>query len=257
MITSTSNARVKLVRLLQKNRNERWQRRLFVIEGLRLASEAIKARHSPSLVFHTQELDDRGRKLLHGLAHLGAEVEMVSESVMKACSDTENPAGLLAMLPFPKLTIPEKPDLVLIVDRLADPGNLGAMFRTALAADVKAVFLLEGTVDPFNPKVVRAAMGSHFHLPIEIVGVQDLTKRLGNMELWLAEKGTGIDYRQVDWRKPSGLIVGSEAHGVSRSLRSWTKRRVHIPMKGNVESLNASIAAAIILFEIVRQREAG
>lgn len=257
MITSTSNPRVKLVRVLQKNRSERWERKQFVIEGLRLASEVVKANFSPHLVLHTPDLGAWGRKLLHDMARLGAEVEMVSEAVMKACSDTENPAGLLAVVPFPELRIPRKLDLVLVVDQLADPGNLGTMFRTALAAGVQVVFLLEKTVDPFNPKVVRAAMGSHFFMPIEIIGVQDLIERLRGMELWLAEKGTGIAYHRVDWRKPSALIIGSEAHGTSKSVQSLVRGHVQIPMKGDVESLNASIATGIILFEIVRQREAG
>lgn len=256
MISSTANPRVKWIRALQKSRRERWEHRQFVVEGLRLVSEAIKARHPIHMVLCTADLQLQKNELLDDLAHLGAEMQLVSESVLKACSDTENPAGVLAVVPFPKPFIADSPDLVLVVDHLADPGNLGTLLRTALAAGVQATFLVEGTVDLFNPKVVRAGMGAHFYLPVMNANEEDLFERLPALELWLAEKGKGVAYDQVDWRKPCGLIIGSEAHGAKQHLRARVERRVQIPMKGPVESLNASIAAGIILFEIVRQREA-
>ena len=256
MITSSNNPRSRSIRKLQKSRQERWEKKQFIIEGVRLVREALKAMLPIELVLYTADLGEEGQALLPELARLGAEVQVVSERVMRACADTETPSGLLAIMPFPILRRPQEFDLVLVVDRLADPGNLGTMLRTALAAGVQVVFLIEGSVDPFNPIVVRAAMGAHFFLPMEILSVDLLLKRLGQIDLWLAEKGNGMMYDKVDWRSPCGLIIGSEAHGAGKSLRSLVAKRIQIPMRGAVDSLNASIAAAIILFEIVRQREA-
>ena len=254
MITSTTNRRVKWIRALQTKRHARQEEGVFVIEGVRLAQEVVASQLPVSLVLHTDNLGARERGLINNLARLGAEVEVVSDSVMTACSSTESPPGLLVALPAPAIPPPERLSLALIVDRMADPGNLGTILRTALAAGVEALFLTKGTVDPFNPKVVRSAMGAHFRLPIEIVEPDDLVARLDGLEVWIAEAGQGEPYDEVNWRQPTALIIGCEAHGPQSALRSLAKDQVHIPMKGSSDSLNAAIAAAVILFEIVRQR---
>ncbi|MEW6567276.1 MAG: RNA methyltransferase [Chloroflexota bacterium] len=254
MITSTSNPRVKWVRALQAKRRAREEEGLFVVEGIRLAREAVQAAVPARLVLHTDRLDARGRGLVNSLARLGAEVEVVSEPVMAACSTTETPPGLLAVLPLPALPIPETMDLVLVADALSDPGNLGTLLRTAAAAAVQAVFLTEGTVDPYNPKVVRGGMGAHFRLPLQLLADDELVPRLSGLALWLAEAGQGTAYDRVDWRAPSALIIGGEAHGPRPALRNLAPHQVHIPMPGGTESLNAAVAAAVILFEARRQR---
>lgn len=256
MITSTSNRRVKWVRALQTNRRDRWRERHFILEGSRLVNEVIQASVPVKLVFHTDRLRGKEPGLVNGLARLGGEVQSVSESVMVACSDTESPPGILVVVPFPELPVPEELTLCLVVDRLSDPGNLGTLLRTAWAVGVEAVFFTEGCVDPFNPKVVRAAAGAHLHLPIFRIEYHEIEVRLRGMDLWVAESGKGVPYSEVDWRGPSALIIGSEAYGVSDELDSLVKRHVHIPMRPDVESLNAAVAAGVILFEIAQQREA-
>jgi TrmH family RNA methyltransferase len=128
------------------------------------------------------------------------------------------------------------------------------MLRTALAAGVQLVLLTGGTVDPFNPKVVRAAAGAHFHLPIQTVTPADLPAAVEGLDLWLAEARAGTPYARVDWRAPCALIIGSEARGPGAAVRALPARRVHIPTAQQSESLNAAAAAAVILFEIARQR---
>ncbi len=254
MITSTSNPRVQWVRTLQNKRRARKSESLFIIEGTRLANEATSSRSPAKLVLYTDAVEQGDQRLIEELINLGAEAEEVSERVMKACSDTEAPQGLLAVLPIPVSTPPDNLSLALIADRISDPGNLGTILRTALAAGVEAVFLSPGTVDPFNPKVVRGAMGAHFHLPIIQEQISEIEKRLRGIDVWVAEVGLGPPYYDVDWNKPSVIVIGSEAHGPSDELRSIAKGCTHIPIQDVAESLNASVAAAVILFEIARRR---
>ncbi len=254
MITSAANPRIRWVRALQAKRRAREEEGLFVVEGLRLAREVVQAGAAARLVLHTDRLDARGRGLVNSLARLGAEVEVVSESVMAACSSTETPPGLLVVLPLLNLPLPSPLDLAVVADGLSDPGNLGSLLRTAAAAAVQAVFLTEGTVDPYNPKVVRGGMGAHFRLPILFATDEDLRRHLTGLRLWRAEPGQGIPYHHVDWRAPSALVIGGEAHGPRPGLRALAPDPVHIPMPGGMDSLNAAVAAAVILFEARRQR---
>lgn len=255
MITSASNRIVKLVRALQSRRSARREEGLFVVEGVRLAYEVVAQGLPVQFVFHTDNLSERGKGLVNTLARQGADVHVVSEGVMKTASSTESPSGILLALPVPELSAPDMLSLVLIIDKLADPGNMGTILRTAYAAGVQAVLLTKGTVDPFNPKVVRAAMGAHLRLPIRYlddVGVQDW---LEGLDIWLAERGVGSAYYDVDWRSPVALVIGSESHGPGDTLRSLATGEVYVPVKEETESLNAAIATGVILFEIARQRE--
>ena len=255
MITSLSNPTIKLVRALQSQRKAREKEQSFVIEGVRLVEDAVRAEAPVTLVLHTDDLDARGRAALSQLARLGAQVEAVSPKVMAAASDTQTPQGLLAVVPLPHFaTRSGHLSFVIILDRLSDPGNLGTILRTADAAGVEAVFLAPGTVDAHNPKVVRAAMGAHFHLPINERTWDELAELLTQVEVWLAEAREGKPYDRVDWRAPFALIIGSEAEGPSAAACRFTPKRVHIPMPGRAESLNAAVAAGVLLFEAARQR---
>ncbi len=254
MITSTANPRVKWIRSLQAKRRTREAESLFIVEGLRSAREVVAAGRPVSLVLHTEDLDARGRGIVNNLCRLGAQAEVVSAQVMAACSTTESPPGILVVLPVPALPLPEPLRLALVADGIADPGNLGTLLRTAAAAGVEGVFLSQGTVDAYNPKVVRGAMGAHLRLPILALDPTALAERLTGLQVWVAEAGQGPSYDQVDWRPPSALVIGGEAHGPQAGTRALSGRSVHIPMPGGSESLNAAVAAAVILFEIVRQR---
>jgi len=254
MITSRTNKQIKWVRTLQSKRHARQTDRMFVIEGTRLFEEALLAGRKPHLVLYTPEWGDRFPQLLGQLKSSQIQNEMVSEAVLAHCSDVETPQGVLAVLPIETTLSPQPPAIALVLDRLADPGNLGTILRTAQAAQVDVVYLTPGNVDVYNPKVVRAGMGAHFRLMIQEAPIEQIIAYLEDLELWTAEARSGEVYHGIDWRKPVALAIGSEAHGIDPTLRARASGQVHIPIADHSESLNAATAAAIILFEIQRQR---
>lgn len=176
---------------------------------------------------------------------------------MALMSDTETPQGILAVLPIPDLPDDAASGLTLLPDRIRDPGNLGTMLRTAWAAGVRRVLIPPGCVDPTNPKVVRAGMGAHFHLPLRRPSWDEIEAMTAGDRVWLAEAGMGTPYDEVDWRGAVTLIIGGEARGAgARAHRLAAGRHVYIPMAPGVESLNAAMATAVLLFEARRQRSA-
>ena len=227
---------------------------MFVLEGTRLAEEALAAGVEIDLVLRCPDPDARSASLASSFAQRGAEVLTITPRVMEACSGTETPPGLLVVAARPSPAPPKRLSLALVADGLADPGNLGTLMRTCLAAGAEALFLTPGTVDPFNPKVVRGAMGAHFHLPIGTLSDGPSSPQLDGLEIWLAASGGGTPYHRVDWRKPVAVVVGSEARGTDPSWLVRAAGTVHIPMRPSSESLNAAVAAAVVLFEIARQR---
>jgi TrmH family RNA methyltransferase len=259
MITSLKNDRVRTVRALQGRRRVRQRERHLVLEGVRLVEEAVRASALPAFVFYTPsaEADERGSRLLTSLREMDVPCTAVSERVMAACSDTETPQGILAVIPTPDLARPERPSLTLILDRVRDPGNLGTALRTALAAGVEQVLLTPGTVDASNPKVVRAAMGAHLRLPIAVLAWEAIAKAVAGGDVWLAEASGETPYTGVDWTRAVALIVGGEATGAGVQARALARGRVSIPMSAQVESLNTATSTAVILFEAVRQRTEG
>jgi TrmH family RNA methyltransferase len=191
---------------------------------------------------------------LSRLKKRGAEIIPVSDAVFKACSDTETPQGLIAVLPFPRLAVPSNPKMILIADSLRDPGNLGTLLRSAAATDVDLVLLSPETVDAYNPKVVRGAMGAHFRLLIVEAAWADIADQVRGMNIYLAAADGELTYTNSDWTQPSALIVGSEASGASKDAAQLATHRISIPLSREVESLNAAVAASVILFEAKRQR---
>jgi TrmH family RNA methyltransferase len=254
MITSIQNPRVKWVRSIQKNSRTRRDKQVFVVEGVRLAEEALDSGWEAHLVLYNGDLNPRGKRLLAKFLEQGAPAEEVSPQVMQAVSDTEAPQGLLAVLASRHFSMPERLDFVFVPDAVRDPGNLGTMLRTASAAGVQAVFLPPGTVDPFAPKVVRAGMGAHFRLPIFCLAWQEIACHLESVKVYLAAAGAGRAYTEADFRQPLALVIGGEAEGAGPQAQRLATEAINIPMPGGGESLNAAAAAAVLLFEVVRQR---
>ncbi len=253
MITSLANDKVKFVRSLAERKHRAKEGR-FVIEGARLIDDALAASLTPAWVFCAERLPARSQETVEQLKRQGIEIIIVSEAVLKACSETETPQGLIAVLPFVQLLVPPDPKLILIADSLRDPGNLGTLLRSAAAADVDLVLLSPETVDAYNPKVVRGAMGAHFRLPILEAAWTEIAERVKGMAVYVAAADGDSVYTAIDWTQPSALIVGSEASGASEDAARLATRRISIPLSRAVESLNAAVAASIILFEAKQQR---
>ena len=256
MITSVHNPKIKQVRSLQSDPGARREAGAFVVEGVRLAEEALASGWPAQLVLYGEDIGPRGRLVVDNFLAQGATVEAVAEHVLRAASDTQAPQGLLAVIEMRSLPLPPALDFAFIPDGVRDPGNLGSMLRTAAAAGVQAVLIPRGAVDTYAPKVVRAAMGAHFHLPIISLAWEEIAGLLGQDELqiYLADAACGVPYFQCDLRRPLALIVGGEAEGAGEAARRLAGATLHIPMASEVESLNTAAAAAVLLFEVARQR---
>jgi RNA methyltransferase, TrmH family len=259
MITSFQNPKMKWVRSLLDSRQEREQAQAFVIEGVRLVEEAMNARWLPMTAFFSPKVSERGRSLVEQLIGQGCEIEEIADSLMEKITGTDTPQGILAVLPIRKPETPLNINLALIADEIRDPGNLGTLLRTCSAAGVQQVFLTPGSTDPFSPKVLRAGMGAHFRIPIQTLAWDNIyaqCKELNRppLRLFLAEANRGKSCWEIDLRQPLALIIGGEAFGAGQLARRSVDDLVYIPMPGNTESLNAAIAAGILLFEVIRQR---
>jgi TrmH family RNA methyltransferase len=253
MITSSQNPKLKLVRALQGRAKERREEGLFAVEGVRLVEEAVKANWPFEFVLFSDGLSERGKELINALATKQIEVEETSGDLLQKVSDTETPQGILAVLKLNSLPIPLSPDFLLIPDQIRDPGNLGTLIRTGAAAGVQAALLPPEAADTFAPKVLRAGMGAHFQLPIHSMTWDEIRECVKNMQVYLADMN-GQSCWETDLRQPLALIIGGEAEGASEEAQRLTTQKISIPMRGEVESLNAGVAGSVLMFEVVRQR---
>jgi RNA methyltransferase, TrmH family len=256
-ISSLHNERVKFVHALQTQGKTRRKERRCVLEGVRLIGDAIAIGVQPDLVLYTEDAitgDQPAARLIAGLRDSGAVCIEVTPDVMAHVSDTQSPQGIVAVVPLPELTPPANPDLILVLDGVADPGNMGTILRTAAAAGVDSVVLAPHCVDPFNPKVLRGGMGAHFRIPLARKSWSDISRDYADMPFYLADARGTVPYYAVDWILPTALIVGGEARGADSQAAVVAQKVISIPMDNQIESLNAAIATGVILFEIRRQR---
>jgi TrmH family RNA methyltransferase len=254
IITSKANEKIRLVRSLQEQRKAREREKLYVVEGARLVEEAAAAGARARMILHDGRLGPRERSAVNRLAAGGGEVLETTADVLRSCSDTLTPAGLMAVLVWPELALPQPLEWAVIADGISNPGNLGSLMRAAEAFGVQALILAPGCVDAFNPKVVRGGMGAHLRLPVRILDWREIGALLEGFHIWLAEAREGKSVEAVDWSGHAALILGGEAAGPGEQARSLAAGSVHIPMFGKIESLNAAVAGGILLYEISRQR---
>jgi TrmH family RNA methyltransferase len=254
VLTSPKNPTIQHIRDLQTRPRARREAGQFVVEGVRLVEEALAAGILPHTLIHTPDVGLRGETTLAGFRALGVHPTPVSDAVMQAVSETQTPQGILAVLPIQPRLLPAAPTFLLILDRIRDPGNLGTMLRTAAAAGVEALLLPPETADPYAPKVVRAGMGAHFHVPIHALGWDEIQSLTRSLSVFLADAHGTKTYTATNFTHPLALVIGGEAHGASAELDTLHPTPLRIPMPGGTESLNAAIAAGILMFEVVRQR---
>ena len=216
-------------------------------------------------LFVTEDVADRERDLLIRAREAGVRTSLVTGKAIAGLTDTVHPQGLVLVCRQPAATLPEAPTLVVVLVDVADPGNAGTVVRTADAAGADAVVLAGESVDPFNPKCVRASMGSLFHLPVVRErrpgeSAADALGRLRTLGLGVvvadgdgeAELGPATDDLLA---RPTAWVFGSEAHGVPAEVAAVADHRVRIPMRGRAESLNLATAAAVCLYASVRAHQ--
>lgn len=262
-ITSMQNARVKhLVRL--RTRRHRDAEGLFAIEGYRELARAIAAdvdiaevAYCPSLFLGSNEAT-----LLEAAEAAGARLIEFAEEPFRKVSYRDRPEGLIATArQFPtsldQLVLGDVP-LVLVVESIEKPGNLGTMLRTADASGADAVIVCDPTTDPFNPNVVRASIGCLFVVPLAVASTPDALAWLAaaGIETFAATPAAERLHWQADYTGPSALAIGSEQYGLSDTFLEAADERVRMPMLGAADSLNAAMAAGVMLYEAVRQRSA-
>jgi len=253
MITSSQNSKLKLVRSLMGRAKERREANAFVVEGVRLVEEAVNAGWKFQFALHSDGLSERGNNLLNRLKINQIEADEVSGDLFQKLGDTETPQGILAVLEFTDLPIPDSPNFILIPDQIRDPGNLGTLLRTAAATGVQAVLFPPETTDAFAPKVLRAGMGAHFLMPIREMTWEDIKTQTKDLNIFIADMD-GAPCWETDLRKPLALVIGGEAEGASDEAQRLATQNISVPMAGNVESLNAGVAGSVLMFEVVRQR---
>lgn len=260
MITSVDNPSVKEARKLQRRRH-RHQRGAFLIEGVRLVGDALQSNAQVQEIYFAPELiatNANAQRLLDQAGAAQIPCQACSAPVFATLTETVTPQGIAAVTLLPHLSLPTSITLCLILDQVRDPGNAGTLLRAAEAAGVAFVIFGPATVDPFNDKVVRAGMGAHFRLPLRICSTwSEISASLPpTLNFYLAQANALLPYDAVPWCEPAALIVGGEAVGASLPAYA-VARPIAIPMAGAVESLNAAMAGAIILFEAARQRRLG
>lgn len=255
MITSNQNPKIKLVRALAVRPKDRRKEGAFLAEGVRLLEEALASKWSFRFALYTEGLSKRGDELLGKLNAEGVVVDEVPQKLLSSISETETSQGIIAVLDHIQLPIPNSPTFLLIPDRIRDPGNLGTLIRTAAAAGVQAMLLPPETTDAFAPKVLRAGMGAHFRLPICELNWNEIEQfcKSDKLQIFLADMD-GETFWETDFRNPLALIIGGEAEGASQQAQKLADTIVSIPMQGQVESLNAGVAGAVLMFEVIRQR---
>ncbi|MEA5554544.1 RNA methyltransferase [Anabaena cylindrica UHCC 0172] len=257
MLTSLQNSLVKQIRKLHSTK-ERHKQELFLLEGTHLLEEACAVNYPLEVVCCTPQWQMAHPQLWDDVCSQCHRYEIVSEEVLSAMATTVQPDGVVAIAKrTQQQTQVPFTGVVLAVETLQDPGNLGTMIRTAAAAGVSGLWLSGDSVDLDNPKVLRASAGQWFRLNMAVS--QDLRMTVqqsqqAGMQVVATLPDANLTYWEVDWRKPSLILLGNEGAGLSADLAAMADQQVKIPLNPGVESLNVAIAAALMLYEVQRQK---
>lgn len=277
MISSTQNARIRELVRLKKSAKQRALGGVFWVEGPKMFREIPLEMFREVYVSESFSLTPEGKKDLEKARMAGCAAEIVSDYVFQYLSDTKSPQGVLAVVSQLQYKLQDltgrqarpdyKPDgltgqnapLIVILENLQDPGNLGTILRTAEASGATGILLSRGCADIYSPKVTRSTMGSIFRVPFvytdDLEGALRYLKGLG-LRIYAAHLQGSVDLYEEDgaFTAPTAFLIGNESRGLTKETAALADRAVRIPMSGSVESLNAAVAAAVMMYEAKRQR---
>lgn len=257
MITSTGNSQIRNVMNFIKKSKDRKAQGLFVVEGRRMFEETPADRIAK--VYASESFARNNPEVLKkpGLG----EAELVTDEVFAHMSDTKTPQGVLALVKMREYSVEEMLDkeapFLLLLENLQDPGNLGTLLRTAEGAGADGVLLSPNTVDIYNPKVIRSTMGAMYRVKYAYVDSLAQTMELlraRGITTYAAHLEGAVDYVEPDYRRGTAFLIGNEGNGLTPEITALASQRIIIPMKGQLESLNAAVSGAILMYEAARQR---
>ena len=265
IISSKDNEQIKAIKKL-KEKKYRDETNEYIVEGIKLVKEAIEEKVNIKTIViceDCEELQKENAEKKHieqGLLYEIAKYECiyVTQKIFKLLSEVQTPQGILAVVEKGDSieNINYSEDIILALDGIQDPGNLGTILRTADSANLKQIILSENSADPYNPKVVRSTMGAIFRM--NIIKTENLAKTLQmikkhKFEIVATSLDTEKSIYNINYNKKV-IVIGNEANGVSKEIQDLSNEKVKIPMLGKTESLNASVAASIIIYEYVREK---
>ena len=268
MITSMSNGQMKLVQQLIKKAKARKESGLFVVEGMKMFREAPQERIEKVYASSSflKEAENQSVILEKGCTEKNGKLEEVDDKVFKNLSDTVTPQGILCLIkrvetPIKEIlkTKDEKAPFLMILEDLQDPGNMGTILRTAEGAGVTGIILSKNCVDLYNPKVIRSTMGSIYRMPVMQADLLEILPVLkeNKIQTYAAHLKGKNWYHEEDYTEGTAFFIGNEGNGLSDELSDSADCLIKIPMEGKVESLNAAMAAGILMYETARQRRTG
>lgn len=259
MISSTGNSQIRNVAALVKKAKARREQGLFVVEGTKMFSELPDGRMEKVYVSESFLKQDGSKAVLEKCQ---GRYESVTDEVFKAMSDTQTPQGILALVRQYEYTLKDilnqkGPAHIMILETIQDPGNLGTILRAGEGAGITGIVMNQTTADIFNPKVIRSTMGSIYRVPfVYVENLKDalLELKKNKIHLFAAHLKGKRNYDEEDYTGDTGFLIGNEANGLNGETADLADTFVKIPMAGKVESLNAAVAASILMFETARQR---
>ncbi len=263
-VSSPQNPLLKEYRKLQGSSRQRRIKNRIALEGPNLVREALKAGIVPEVLLYTENYyEESGKAWLASLPTSVKQVILTPDLFISiAATDTPQPVAAIVPRNFGETAVPADSKtyrLILVLDRIRDPGNMGAIIRTAAAAGVDIIYYTPESADPFNPKVLRATAGTVFSVKVEEARKPlELIRNLkqNGVQLIAADARSRRSHWSVAYKLPAALLVGNESEGISRELKNEADLTVSIPLSGSVESLNAAVASAVILYEIIRPGKA-
>lgn len=260
VITSLHNPAIRRARSLLR-RKGRVEERAFLVEGIRAVSDAMDTGAQPQALYLRDDIEGQEWRDEYEDSHI--YIRMVAPEVFASISDVPHPQSVIAEFAIDDLDTSARhdaweDDLILVADGVRDPGNMGTLIRTSAGAGVTELIISPESVDPFNPKCIRSAMGAHFLVAIRQLSVDQIVERLADMPMVaVADANAEMDYDQADWNQPSVIIIGGEAFGANQPIRDLATTSVRIPLSRHLESLNAGVAGSHLVLEAARQRRSG